>query len=172
MRRGNCCTNQGESSRMYPARQMRSTLCSLRAATTARSCSSRARPFEGIASAVRPSFLAVVRPSASGLFEITTAMRVPGIFPAATLLAIASKFEPRPESRMPRFFMRSTVTPRKSRWPHQRQGPSPMTGKHHIIPYSTQFHHAHPRFTQLRPPSLKPNHLLVLHITDNFCFAD
>jgi hypothetical protein len=88
------------------------------------------------------------------------------------LLAIASKFEPRPESRMPRFFMRSTATPRKSRWPDQRQGPSPMTGKHHIIPYSTRFHHAHPRFTQLSPLSLKPNHLLVLHITDNSSSAD
>jgi hypothetical protein len=87
------------------------------------------------------------------------------------LLAIASKFEPRPESRMPRFFMRSTATPRKSRWPHQRQGPSP-TGKHPIIPYSTQFHHAPLRFTQLPPLCLKPNHLLVLHITDNSCSAD
>jgi len=48
----------------------------------------------------------------------------------------------------------------------------PITGKHHIIPYSTQFHHAHPRFTELRPLSLKPNHLLVLHITDNSCSAD
>jgi hypothetical protein len=47
-----------------------------------------------------------------------------------------------------------------------------MTGKHPIIPYSTQFHHAHPRFTQLRALSLKPNHLLVLHITDNSRSAD
>jgi hypothetical protein len=47
-----------------------------------------------------------------------------------------------------------------------------MTGKHHIIPYSTQFHHAHPRFKQLSPLSLKPNHLLVPHITDNSSSAD
>ena len=38
---GNCCTNHGESRRMYPARQIRSTLCSCNAATTSRSCSSR-----------------------------------------------------------------------------------------------------------------------------------
>jgi hypothetical protein len=37
MRCGNCCTNHGESRRMYPARQIRSTPCSFNEATTARS---------------------------------------------------------------------------------------------------------------------------------------
>ena len=52
-----------------------------------------------------PCGLAISMPPASGLLEMTTAMRALGILPAATLWAMASKFEPRPESRMPRFFM-------------------------------------------------------------------
>src|SRR5215471_12880432 len=39
---------------------------------------------------------------------MTIAIRAPGIFPSAMLLAMASKFEPRPERRMPMFFMEST----------------------------------------------------------------
>src|SRR5882762_5682508 len=105
MRCGNCCTKRGESRRIYPARQTRSTQCCCREVTTARSCSSRGTPFDGTTRAVRPSCLAVRMPPASGLFEMTTAMRAPGIFPAAMFPAMASKFEPRPESRMPRFFI-------------------------------------------------------------------
>jgi hypothetical protein len=33
-----------------------------------------------------------------------------GIFPAAMFFAMASKLEPRPESRMPRFFMRRQLS--------------------------------------------------------------
>ena len=63
------------------------------------------RPFDGITCVTRPSRLAVSIPPASVLFEMTTAMRAFGIVPSVMLRAIASKFEPRPESRMPRFFM-------------------------------------------------------------------
>ncbi len=76
------------------------------AATTSRSCSARSLFLDGITSAVSPSRRAVSIPPASSRLEITTAMRASGIRPAATFLAMASKFEPRPESRMPRFFMR------------------------------------------------------------------
>src|SRR6185437_11210556 len=105
MRCGNCCTNHGESSRMYPARQIKSTSCCLRAATTSRSCCSRSFPLEGIARAVSPSLRAVSKPPASVLLEMTIAMRALGIAPAVTFRAIASKFEPRPERRMPMFLM-------------------------------------------------------------------
>src|ERR1700679_4259560 len=44
-------------------------------------------------------------PGASALLEMTTAMRAPGIRPASMLSAIATKFEPRPERRMPRDFI-------------------------------------------------------------------
>ena len=102
----------GESRRRYPARQM-SRGVALAAATTARSCSARGTPFEGMASAVTPSRRAVSRPPASDLFEITTAMRALGMVPLATFLAMASKFEPRPESKMPRLCM-------GRQWPPQR----------------------------------------------------
>src|SRR6185312_15539410 len=105
MRCGNCCTNHGESSRMYPARQIKSTSCCLRAATTSRSCCSRSFPLEGIARAVSSSLRAVSKPPASVLLEMTMAMRALGIAPSVTFRAIASKFEPRPERRMPMFLM-------------------------------------------------------------------
>src|SRR5208283_2537427 len=48
-------------------------------------------------------------PGASARFEMTTAIRAPGMRPASMLSAMATKFEPRPESRMPRFFMQETL---------------------------------------------------------------
>src|SRR5207245_4142859 len=103
--RGNCCTKHGESRRMYPARQIKSTPCCLSAATTSRSCCSRGLSFDGMTSALSPRWRAVVIPGASGLLEMTTAMRASGIRPASMLSAMATKLEPRPERRMPREFM-------------------------------------------------------------------
>src|SRR5579863_967137 len=102
IRRGNCRTNHDESRRMYPARQTRSTLCCFSAATTSRSCSSRGLPFEGITNAFNFLWRAVVMPGASALLEMTTATLVSGMRPASILSAIATKFEPRPERRIPR----------------------------------------------------------------------
>ncbi len=48
MRCGNACTKPGDSSRIYPARQTRSTSCSLSAARIAWSCSARFLPFASI----------------------------------------------------------------------------------------------------------------------------
>src|ERR1700731_3772831 len=101
IRRGNCCTNQGESRRIYPARQTSSTLCCLSAATTSRSCSVRGLSLDGMAAAVRPRCRAVAIPGASALLEMTTAMRAFAMRPASMLSAMATKFEPRPERRMP-----------------------------------------------------------------------
>src|SRR4029079_14571652 len=52
-----------------------------------------------------PSRLAVSIPPASVRLEITTAMRASPIFPEAIFRAMASKLEPRPERRIPMFFM-------------------------------------------------------------------
>src|SRR5581483_1839484 len=52
----------------------------------------------------RPRLRAVARPGASSLLLMTTAISA-GIFPARTLRAMASKFEPRPERRIPSFFI-------------------------------------------------------------------
>ena len=101
IRLGNCCTKHGESRRMYPARQTRSTLCCLSAATTSWSCSSRGFPFDGITNAFKPRSRAVAMPGASTLLEITTAMRASAMRPASMLSAIATKFEPRPERECP-----------------------------------------------------------------------
>src|ERR1700676_1074324 len=105
MRHGNWRTNHGESNRMYPARQTRSTWCFCSVVTTSRSCSARSLPCDGITSEVSPRLRAVSSPRASVRLEITTAMRASGIRPAATFLAMASKLEPRPERSMPRFFI-------------------------------------------------------------------
>src|SRR5581483_1906136 len=99
---GNCCTNQGESSRMYPARQTSSTPWRWSAATTSRSCCSRGLPLEGITSASSPRCRATAIPGASALLEITTAIRASGMRPAAMLSAMATKFDPRPERRIPK----------------------------------------------------------------------
>src|ERR1700688_1386394 len=107
IRRGNCWTNHGESSRIYPARQTTSTLCCLSAATTSRSCSSRVLPFEGMTSACNSRWRAVAMPGASALFEMTTLMRASAMRPASMLSAMAPKCEPRPERRMPRLCMTS-----------------------------------------------------------------
>src|ERR1700676_1683719 len=84
---------------------MTSTLLSTSAATTSRSCSSRGLPFDEMTSALSLRRRAVSRPGASARFEITTAMRALGILPAAMLSAMATKLEPRPDRRMPRFFI-------------------------------------------------------------------
>src|SRR5215831_11447665 len=55
-------------------------------------------------SAFRPRRRAASMPGASALLEITIAMLASSL-PEATLWAMASKFEPRPERRMPRFFI-------------------------------------------------------------------
>ncbi len=54
MRCGNWRTNHGESKRMYPARQTKSTLCSFNSPATSRSCSSRDLPCDGITAAPDP----------------------------------------------------------------------------------------------------------------------
>src|SRR5467141_992326 len=90
---------------------MRSTSFSRSAAITSRSCSSRGLPFEEMTSALSPRWLAVSRPGASERFEMTTAMRASGILPAAMLSAMATKLDPRPERRMPRFFIRQHYSP-------------------------------------------------------------
>ena len=54
MRLGNARIKSGDSRRMYPARQTRSTCACLSAATTSASCSSRTRPLEGINCAFSP----------------------------------------------------------------------------------------------------------------------
>ena len=81
----------------------------------------RSLPLEGMTSGSSPMRRAVSIPPASVRLEMTTAMRASGIFPAATFLAMASKFEPRPERRMPRFFIEaikllSTIVPAFSSW--------------------------------------------------------
>src|SRR6266851_676995 len=90
---------------------MRSTLLLMSAATTSRSCSSRGLPFDEMTSALSPRWRAVSRPGASARFEITTTMRALGILPAAMLSAMATKLEPRPDRRMPRFFIRQHYSP-------------------------------------------------------------
>src|SRR6202140_1270785 len=84
---------------------MRSTLLSTRAATTSPSCSSRGLPFDEMTSALSPRWGAVSRPGASARFEITTARGALAILPAAMLSAMATKLEPRPDRRIPRFFI-------------------------------------------------------------------
>src|ERR1700716_240184 len=74
-------------------------------------------------SGLSPRWRAVSRPGASARFEITTAMRALGILPAAMLSAIATKLEPRPDSRMPRFFMRTTLF---TVWSRDGLAPSPL----------------------------------------------
>src|ERR1700693_1961478 len=90
---------------------MRSTLLSRSADTTSRSCSSRGLFFDEMTSALSPRWRAVSRPGASARFEITTAMRALGILPAAMLSAMATKLEPRPDRRMPRFFIGQHYSP-------------------------------------------------------------
>src|SRR4051794_38101085 len=80
---------------------MRSMSCSRSNATTCLSYASRSTPFESMAPQGRPSAFAVASPGALGRFEQTNPIWQSN-FPSRTFLAIASKFEPRPESRMPR----------------------------------------------------------------------
>ena len=65
------------------------------------------RPFEGITRAVSPRWRAVAIPGASDLFEMTTLIRAPSMRPASMLSAMATKFDPRPERRMPRLCITS-----------------------------------------------------------------
>src|SRR5450759_1046986 len=90
---------------------MISTLLSSSAAATSRSCSSRSLSFDEMTSALSPRWRAVSRPGASARFEITMAMRALGIPPAAMLSAMATKLEPRPDRRMPRFFIGQHYSP-------------------------------------------------------------
>src|SRR5271166_1043290 len=60
------------------------------------------RPRPSIARAFKPSARAGSSPGASALFEITTAIAQPLGFPCAMFSAMARKFEPRPESKIPR----------------------------------------------------------------------
>src|SRR6516164_8905980 len=57
-------------------------------------------------SAFKPRARADAMPGASVLLEITTEIRASGMRPRSIPSAIATKFDPRPERRMPRFFMR------------------------------------------------------------------
>ena len=50
---------------------------------------------------IQSALRAVAMPGASALLEMTTAMRASAMRPASMLSAMATKFEPRPERRMP-----------------------------------------------------------------------
>ncbi len=67
----------------------------------ARQKQTRSTPADSIAPQGRPSSRARTRPAAAALFEKTNPISQSS-WPVITLRAIASKFEPRPESRMPR----------------------------------------------------------------------
>jgi hypothetical protein len=53
-------------------------------------------------------------PPAFATFDIATETRALAILPLATFVAMASKLEPRPESRMPMFFIKSSVVGRSA----------------------------------------------------------
>src|SRR5574338_484042 len=59
-------------------------------------------PLLGIVSVLTPSFCAILRPSASGLFDITIVGLI-GIFCLLTALRIASILLPLPDIRIPKF---------------------------------------------------------------------
>src|SRR6516165_10063465 len=59
--------------------------------------------------AFRPRLRADSMPAASARLEMTT-MMLASRLPAAILSEMASKFEPRPERRMPRFFITHDVS--------------------------------------------------------------
>ena len=61
----------------------------------------RSRPADGSAPQGRPRARARAKPGASGRFEKTNPMSQASL-PPRTLAAMASKFEPRPDKRMPR----------------------------------------------------------------------
>src|SRR5208337_2537565 len=105
IRCGNAATKYGDNNRMYPARQIRSTLYSCRTAATCRSYASRSSPFEGISRVSIPRAFARSNPRASGLLLMTMAISALGMRPAATLSASASKFEPRPLKSTPMRFV-------------------------------------------------------------------
>ena len=117
-RRGNARQNSALSNRMNPARQTSSTPRLRSSATTLRSYSSRGKPWEGFTMAGNPRSRAISSPRAWGRFEITAAISACRR-PEATLFAMASKFEPRPDSRMPRRF---NLAPRSRRHTQPRAG--------------------------------------------------
>src|ERR1700728_1342200 len=129
MRCGNCCTNQRESNRIYPARQISSTPFCWSAVTTSRSCSSRSLPFDGMTTAFNPRCRAVPIPGASVLLEMTTAIRASGMRPASMLSAIATKFAPRPERRMPRNFIQANIIIHHGDTEARRKTKESKTGK-------------------------------------------
>ena len=95
---GNCCTNHGDSKRMYPARQTRSTPSAFSAATTSRSCCSSRPSLRRNTRAFNPRCRAVAIPGALALFENQRRRsRASGIRRASMLSAIATKFEPAPK---------------------------------------------------------------------------
>ena len=100
---GNAAQNSALSKRMKPARQTRSTPRLFSSATTCRSYSSRANAFGRNAQRRQPALASDLE--AARLRPVRDHHRDLGLHrPAATLSAIASKFEPRPESRMPSRF--------------------------------------------------------------------
>src|SRR5262249_20227464 len=63
------------------------------------SCSRRESPSRGIGNAFRPRSTARFKPGASATSEMTATIDASGIRPSAIASQIATKFEPRPESR-------------------------------------------------------------------------
>src|ERR1035441_8529630 len=106
IRLGNARTNSAERIRIYPARQTRSTRCWCRRAIISASCSARLRPADGTANAASPISRAAVSPAASAWLDSTTAISAPSRRRSRIALAMATKFEPRPESRIPSRFKR------------------------------------------------------------------
>src|SRR6266849_511926 len=101
MQLGNEATKKGESRRMDPARQTRSTLYWRKTATTWRSYVSRSRPLEEMTRVAILRSWAFSMPGAPSRLLTTTAISALGMRPAATLSASASKFEPRPLNSTP-----------------------------------------------------------------------
>src|ERR1035437_8048191 len=111
IRFGNARTNGALRIRMYPARHTTSTRCWCSRAITSASCSARLRPADGTANAASPISRAACNPAASALFDSTTAICAPCKRCRRIASAIARKFDPRPESRIPsRFKPRSPAS--------------------------------------------------------------
>src|ERR1035438_8845057 len=97
---------------------MSSTPCERSSAINWRSKTSRSMPFDAIAFAVRPRLRANSKPGASGWLESTTAISASRL-PCPMESAMARKFDPRPEIKMPRRFMQGTPsgTGHRLLWP-------------------------------------------------------
>src|ERR1700722_2696723 len=106
------CTNSAVSSRMKPPRQIRSIRCSSSADCSTASNAARSLP-NGLLSMVTagmPVALALSRPPASALLEITTAISA-GKSSAVAAWISAAMFDPRPEIRIAT--RRFTASPRQ-----------------------------------------------------------